>query len=805
MSITLRCPHCQITLQIAATYPAGTVLTCAACKKPFRLAGPPPPPPPEVVLDVLPATAVPRLPPEGQGRPSMPASAPPPVRRQPHHHVPSSSPASEPLLVEPIAAPVPAGIRSPDPAEDVVTPRRLEPGRIRSRLGALKRKWPRFTDDPTAAPRRQRINRAVIVSAIVAAWAATGWLAAFLGLANLFTETSILGILAVVFLGSLFGGMFASSLTGVARFRHSLYAGLGSFGAQLVFSVPLLFLVLWFKSRMSQLASPSVADDPSMNAFDQLQRSLGTLLLCLALDPFLIVTGFLLGGGLDVQMTAAARALSSRERWTYHTRDGKSFPVYGPWRHPILAVFWSTIGWAVLLTCWVPLLAINLLGALAAFALGQACRTLANKYRAVSAKAALEQDQRPPIVYLRSFQDDGPFQPGTFFLLNDWLRTLREKTAEEQLASALAPFGPVVAIGRPEEEMPEVGAARIYVGDDHWQDLIADLLNDRDSLAVFQAGDTKGLRWELETIAAKLRPEQVLIFLPFALHWSYGRRDAGYTAFRAWANECFPAELPAAIKNQVYFFYFTSTPAWKTRVVEPQVRIPQAHPLNAVLKDLESSKSLQPWRLMNLRRFFKLLLAGVILTIISSCAGFFWHPKKDSASSTSAETLETKWNDQAANDRLQPPAVPAVPPKADTITYQGRAMPYKIRLSKRWKEVAQPGKADRKFDIGDGSNLNILVPGKALNPDRYSADFVTGLKESLQNVEVLTERRIERKGQTWLEMKARFTAEEETGWLYMRVWSGTKQSVVLIAVTAKDDEAGRQLVQEGFDGLELPE
>ena len=172
------------------------------------------------------------------------------------------------------------------------------------------------------------------------------------------------------------------------------------------------------------------------------------------------------------------------------------------------------------------------------------CWRLARKHSAVSAKDALEKDPRPPIVYLRSFQDDGLFNPGAFFLANDWLRTLGEKTTEDNLSRLLAPFGPVVAIGRPEEEMPEVGAARIYVGDDNWQDLIKDLLSDRGALAVFQAGDTKSLRWELTLVAALLRPEQILMFLPFGLHWSSGRRNASYAAFQLWAGTCFPAPCP---------------------------------------------------------------------------------------------------------------------------------------------------------------------------------------------------------------------------------------------------------------------
>jgi hypothetical protein len=555
--------------------------------------------------------------------------------------------------------------------------------------------------------------------------------------------------------------------------------------------------MLWMRLQLLQLVSPSESES-SIAAVDALQNNLGRLALIAILTPFLMVAGFLLGGAFDILMTAAARGIGSRQQWTYHTRDGKSFPVYGPWRNPVLAVGWSVVGWALLLTCWVPfVVSSNLLGVLAAFALGQACRTLARKHRAVSARAALEKDRRPPIVYLRSFQDDGLFYPGTFFLVNDWLRTLSEKTAEENLSTALAPFGPVVAIGRPEEEMPEVGAARIYVGDDHWQDLILDLLSDRGALAVFQAGGTKGLQWELETVGAMLRPEYVLMFLPFALHWSRSRRDAGYAAFRAWAADCSPAQLPGAIGDGVYFFYFTAKPPLKTRVLEPGTNVPGAHALSEVLRDLQTSNKLRPWRLLNLRRLFKLFLCGLLLIVPSIAVRGLVQWFRGAESSPPSARITARQDDPN-------PGRPPVPPRPVLIEYQGRAMPYKIRLSERWKEAAQPGKADRKFDIAEDPSLNIIVSENAIDLDGYPAAFVAGLKESMQKVEIVEERRVERKGQTWLELKLRCTVKEGTAWTYARVWSGTK-TVQLMAVTEKDDEAARQVVQEALDGFELPD
>ena len=443
-------------------------------------------------------------------------------------------------------------------------------------------------------------------------------------------------------------------------------------------------------------------------AVGALNHGPGVVALCLILTPVLIVTGFLLGGALDVAATTVLRGLRPRECWTYHTHDGKSFPVYGPWENPVLAGFWGVIGWALVLTCWVPLVvAGNLLGLLATFALGQVCWRLARKYKAVSAKDALEKDPRPPIIYLRSFQDDGIFNPGAFFLANDWLRTLGEKTAEDNLSGMLAPFGPVVAIGRPEEEMPEVGAARIYVGDDHWQDLIKDLLSDRGALAVFQAGGTKGLRWELESVAAMLRPEQILMFLPFGMHWSPRRCAAGYAAFHAWAGACFPAPLPDSLQAGEFFCYFTSRPAWQTRVLRPGIPPPERHPLGAVLTDLQKGKGLRPWTLCNFKRLGLLMLAGVLLMPVSYGVKSLriWLKGSPPAPVAAAPVATT--------------TVPESPREAPPIRYEGKARPYHISLAAAWKPTEAEPNEDLSFNRGEGFELRVLILGRAEGFEGY--------------------------------------------------------------------------------------
>lgn len=69
--------------------------------------------------------------------------------------------------------------------------------------------------------------------------------------------------------------------------------------------------------------------------------------------------------------------------------------------------------------------------------------------------------------------------------------------------------GPVVAIGKPGEPVPELGAARLYVGDDVWQDKITDMMR-QSRLVVIRLGPTANLWWEIDQ-AVKLLPLQRLL------------------------------------------------------------------------------------------------------------------------------------------------------------------------------------------------------------------------------------------------------------------------------------------------------
>lgn len=141
-------------------------------------------------------------------------------------------------------------------------------------------------------------------------------------------------------------------------------------------------------------------------------------------------------------------------------------------------------------------------------------RQQASKALAGSANNAFL-DDRPDVLYLRGFQADVSGLKGMVMagLSSD----------EEQLAKALSPFGDMIAIGRPGEQLPPPGAVRTYVSDADWQRVVLARMKAA-SLVVLRAGAGAGLLWEFEQVVSTTHPQSILILVR-------GMRTAEYTAF----------------------------------------------------------------------------------------------------------------------------------------------------------------------------------------------------------------------------------------------------------------------------------
>jgi TM2 domain len=134
------------------------------------------------------------------------------------------------------------------------------------------------------------------------------------------------------------------------------------------------------------------------------------------------------------------------------------------------------------------------------------------KYDVVSAEQLLAIDPRPPVLYLRSFEADSKIvlRPDGFWnkatMLFDYMVTF---SPEQELAEILNQIGPMVAIGKPGEPLPELGAARLYVADADWKAKVTDMMA-RSRLVIIRTGSTANLEWEIEQTMTRVPRRQIL-------------------------------------------------------------------------------------------------------------------------------------------------------------------------------------------------------------------------------------------------------------------------------------------------------
>ena len=117
---------------------------------------------------------------------------------------------------------------------------------------------------------------------------------------------------------------------------------------------------------------------------------------------------------------------------------------------------------------------------------------------------------KPPVLLLRSFTDDVAGIPPNM-LIPRLIR--RRKRLEETIGEQLTGAGPFVAIGRPGEQLPQLGASRLYVGDSEWQAVVQSYIAQSD-LVIVIAGKTHWVQWELANVLKQDRIAGLLIVFP---------------------------------------------------------------------------------------------------------------------------------------------------------------------------------------------------------------------------------------------------------------------------------------------------
>ena len=167
------------------------------------------------------------------------------------------------------------------------------------------------------------------------------------------------------------------------------------------------------------------------------------------------------------------------------------------------------------------------------------------QWDALSAEEALRRDPRAPVLYLRAFTDDGLMSVRG----HNWQDRVLGKAAgaltltspEQELAFILQRVGPVVAIGKPGERLPELGAARVYVSHDSWQQTVLEML-ERSSLVLARVGASPGVLWELDRVLSRAQRSKVVILVL----GSTEDQAAGVRAIESRIGEPLPLVAPPA-------------------------------------------------------------------------------------------------------------------------------------------------------------------------------------------------------------------------------------------------------------------
>lgn len=190
------------------------------------------------------------------------------------------------------------------------------------------------------------------------------------------------------------------------------------------------------------------------------------------------------------------------------------------------------------------------------------------------------EDERAPILYLRSFREDTKIST-TILTSIFWGNLMQGLTSVEgQLSKAVEKIGPFLAIGRPGEDLPALGTPKLYARQQKWQTNVEKLML-QSRIVLLKAGNSPGLRWEINTCFSKLEPQNLAVWVQMS--------KKQYQAFRTMIKQEVQIDLPpySSLDKSIWggirgFFHFGEN--WEPdfrRLKAPFWRLPANKPLTA--------------------------------------------------------------------------------------------------------------------------------------------------------------------------------------------------------------------------------
>ncbi len=165
----------------------------------------------------------------------------------------------------------------------------------------------------------------------------------------------------------------------------------------------------------------------------------------------------------------------------------------------------------------------------------------------------LRRDRRPPVIFLRPFSEDERIHhksPVGAHLGAEvpTSKSERKATAEPKIGRTLRSIGPFVAVGKPGERLAPFGAARLYLDDHEWQDIVAFLIVHAMAV-VLQPDDSPGAVWELKAAVQHVDPRRILMLVP-----NSGLRPLGFVRIRWLTGQVLPVPLPEDVACDAFMF-----------------------------------------------------------------------------------------------------------------------------------------------------------------------------------------------------------------------------------------------------------
>ncbi len=187
-------------------------------------------------------------------------------------------------------------------------------------------------------------------------------------------------------------------------------------------------------------------------------------------------------------------------------------------------------------------------------------------------------DERAPILYLRPFSSDQIYE----------LPLEVTRRVDERLTEHYEQYGPVIAIGGPDEKGPMPGPVRLYFDDDMWRAGVIYLMS-ISRLVIIQAGISQGVLWEMGIARRLLEPEKLIISVADASNPSIP--DNYYYDFKKCAEVLLDCELPISLRGSVHIGFGKN---WVAFPQDPRILI-DADADWAAIKYVEKQRTRQTY------------------------------------------------------------------------------------------------------------------------------------------------------------------------------------------------------------------